>query len=52
MLFAVSKVELDGPCSAGEVCLDENAECVRGTCRCERGYFKENNQCSELHFST
>ena len=34
----VPKIPLYGPCSAGEVCLDDNAQCSRdGVCTCLAG---------------
>ena len=41
------KILIGDPCSAGEVCLDDNAECGRdGVCACKAGFYKDGLKCS------
>ena len=46
-MSTVHKIALGGPCSAAEVCIDDNSKCQDGTCRCTAGFSQRGNRCGE-----
>ena len=49
LYYAVPKIDLSRPCSAGELCLDTKAECRNGTCQCVHNYYQQLSTCGECH---
>ena len=47
LLLSVARIRLNGACSAGESCLSDNAECLRGRCQCRPGFFDVAGDCGQ-----
>ncbi len=47
LYFPAPRIPLDGPCSTGEFCLDENSECVQGVCKCKPGFWPGDGECGK-----
>jgi len=43
--ITVARIALNGACSAGELCLSDNAACLRGRCQCRPGFFSIATDC-------
>jgi len=44
-LYVVREISLYGACSYGDVCLDDNAECLTNSCQCVAGYTDRYARC-------
>jgi len=48
-VYAVPKVLLNGRCDAGDECLSQLAQCVRGLCRCNDNYYDRHGVCGKSY---
>jgi len=49
-VYVVPKVLLNGPCDAGDECLSQLAQCVRGLCRCNEDYYDRQGVCGKSYY--
>ena len=47
LTFVEKEIDLTRPCETGDVCDDENAECIGGRCTCRPKYYQDGATCSE-----
>jgi len=50
-VYTVERITLGGPCSVGDKCASDNAECINGRCACLPGYVVRNRQCGQFIYS-